>query len=153
MYLEARKFEHNYSFMAENNGENETYTKVIEVIGAKTFVDKDRPSLSVSVAVGYWRKANAVHNWFVSNVQGGNDDCRSYYVAREQLHELMEVCKEVMLHPNKAIELLPTTEGFFFGGTEYDEGYHHDISQTYFMLKKILETTPNEWDFQYQSSW
>ena len=25
--------------------------------------------------VGYWRKANAIHGWFVRNVQNGKDDC------------------------------------------------------------------------------
>ena len=29
---------------------------------------------------GYWRKANAIHRWFVENVQKGEDDCRDYYV-------------------------------------------------------------------------
>jgi hypothetical protein len=24
--------------------------------------------------VGYWRKANAIHRWFVEHVQDGNDD-------------------------------------------------------------------------------
>lgn len=27
---------------------------------------------------GYWRKANAIHRWFVDNVQHGDDDCREY---------------------------------------------------------------------------
>ena len=25
---------------------------------------------------GYWRKANAVHGWFVNHVQRGVDDCK-----------------------------------------------------------------------------
>ena len=39
--------------------------------------------------VGYWRKANAIHNWFVENVQSRNDDCGSYYVSQEQMQELL----------------------------------------------------------------
>ena len=30
--------------------------------------------------VGYWRKANHIHKWFVDNVQEGIDDYREYYV-------------------------------------------------------------------------
>lgn len=45
--------------------------------------------------VGYWRKANAIHKWFVDNVQGGEDDCRPYYVEAEQLQQLLDICKEV----------------------------------------------------------
>lgn len=46
--------------------------------------------------VGYWRKANAIHKWFVENVQGGEDDCGQYEVSKEQLEELLDVCKEVL---------------------------------------------------------
>ena len=42
--------------------------------------------------VGYWRKANAIHKWFVDNVQDGNDDCGSYEVSKEQLEELLDAC-------------------------------------------------------------
>ena len=43
----------------------------------------------------YWRKANAIHKWFVDNVQKGEDDCGSYYVDLGQLRELLAVCKQV----------------------------------------------------------
>ena len=37
--------------------------------------------------VGYWRKANQIHKWFVDNVQDGVDDCGEYKVTKEQLIE------------------------------------------------------------------
>lgn len=46
--------------------------------------------------VVYWRKANAIHKWFVDNVQGGIDKCRYYEVTKEHLEELRDVCAEVM---------------------------------------------------------
>lgn len=46
--------------------------------------------------VGYWRKANAIHKWFVENVQDGEDDCGRYEVAKEQLEELLDICEEVL---------------------------------------------------------
>lgn len=45
--------------------------------------------------VGYWRKANQIHKWFVDNVQGGNDDCREYWVSTDKLKELLNICKEI----------------------------------------------------------
>ena len=42
--------------------------------------------------VGYWRKANQIHNWFVGNVQAGEDDCGQYEVSFDQLRELRELC-------------------------------------------------------------
>ena len=46
--------------------------------------------------VGYWRKANHIHKWFVDNVQDGEDDCKEYYVSHEQLQELVKVCQLVI---------------------------------------------------------
>lgn len=45
--------------------------------------------------VCYWRKANAIHKWFVDNVQDGVDDCKEYWVSIEQLKELLSLCKKV----------------------------------------------------------
>ena len=45
--------------------------------------------------VGYWRKANAIHKWFVDNVQEGNDNCGEYYVSTDKLKELLDTCKKV----------------------------------------------------------
>ncbi|RLB83158.1 MAG: hypothetical protein DRH15_05655, partial [Deltaproteobacteria bacterium] len=52
--------------------------------------------IKVVIEVGYWRKANAIHRWFVENVQDGNDDCERYYVPREKLKELKDLCQEVI---------------------------------------------------------
>ena len=46
-------------------------------------------------SVGYWRKANAIHKWFVENVQDDNDDCGYYEVSKEQLEELLEICNTI----------------------------------------------------------
>lgn len=60
--------------------------------------------------VGYWRKANAIHKWFVENVQDGEDDCGQYEVCKEQLEELLDVCKEVLdkvvMAPGKIANLI-----------------------------------------------
>lgn len=45
--------------------------------------------------VGYWRKANQIHAWFVANVQDGQDDCGTYEVSEDQLKSLLSVCLEI----------------------------------------------------------
>jgi len=45
---------------------------------------------------GYWRKANAIHKWFVDKVQDGNDDCREYDVSVEELKTLRDTCKKII---------------------------------------------------------
>jgi hypothetical protein len=101
---------------------------------------------------GYWRKANQIHRWFVDVVQEGNDNCGSYYVNRDTLEELLDICKQVRDDHSKAEELLPSASGFFFGGTEYDEWYFDSIDNTISIIEECLEDE-NADDFEYSSSW
>jgi hypothetical protein len=103
--------------------------------------------------VGYWRKSNQIHNWFVQNVQDGEDDCEEYYVSREQLTELLDTCKKIKANPDLAESLLPPVEGFFFGSTEIDEYYWEDIDSTIKQLEKAMEKYDDKWSFEYSSSW
>lgn len=51
------------------------------------------PHDNIIEEVGYWRKANAIHNWFVEHVQDGIDDCRYHdEVTKELLEELLDTC-------------------------------------------------------------
>ena len=68
-----------------------------------------------------------IHKWFVDHVQEGEDDCKQYYVSREQLKELLGTCKLVIENHELAGELLPTQDGFFFGSTEYDDEYFKNV--------------------------
>lgn len=112
---------------------------------------------SIFEEVGYWRKANAIHKWFVDNVQDGEDDCGCYEVTKEQLEELLDVCIQVRdssQMEKTAQELLPTQSGFFFGSTVYDEWYVDDLIDTINILTKALKET--DFDNQmvvYTSSW
>jgi len=110
---------------------------------------------SINFEEMYWRKANAIHKWFVDNVQEGNDNCGDYYVEKEKLQELLEIVIQISEDNQLAEELLPTQEGFFFGETEYDEHYFEMIEYTKKHLKEILDN----WEkykttsFYYNSSW
>jgi hypothetical protein len=104
----------------------------------------------ITVDAMYWRKANAIHGWFVQNCQEGEDDCREYYVDREQIEELRNICKATLQGQDDG-ELEPT-EGFFFGSYEKDEWYYKDLQETVEGLDKVL-TLPNSYEFYYRSSW
>ena len=108
----------------------------------------------IILAVGYWRKANQIHQWFVDNVQGGADNCDSYYVSTDKLKELLAICQTVKLDPERGARLLPTVSGFFFGSTEYDEYYMWDIKNTIKIIQDTLKTHESlEGQYYYQSSW
>jgi hypothetical protein len=60
----------------------------------------------------------------------------------------------VLEFPERAEELLPTQSGFFFGSTDYDEGYKQDLEYTVERIEKILNDSALEkCEFYYQSSW
>lgn len=103
-----------------------------------------------------WRKANHIHKWFVDNVQGGKDDGDEYYLDLSKLKELRDVCYEVIADLKRAEELLPTTSGFFFGSTDYDDWYFKETTRTYVKLNEIikeLEEHENKFWLMYQASW
>lgn len=118
-------------------------------------------TVSLDVEVMYWRKQNAIHNWFVENVQNGVDDCGDYPVSIEQLMALRDTCKSVVDDHSKAPVLLPAKSGFFFGSTDYDEWYYEGAEATYNELSNLLidhavgklkEGIYNR-EFFYRSSW
>ena len=132
----------------------------------KNAIDDQLPAVfkdvqEIKVAITYWRKANAIHKWFVDNCQEGVDDCRETYVEFEKLKQLYHTCQTILENPDKAEELLPTASGFFFGSTEYDDGYTDDLLYTVNSLELLMQThlidvlkdEPSRWGFYYQSSW
>lgn len=186
MYLKETVHLAHYEGLRELNdtyaAEFESAEKVLEALGMP--IPTIEGSIDVSVTVMYWRKANAIHQWFVNNVQGGEDDCGTYEVDVLQLEELRDLCAEVIkgsvlvpgvvsvgqtatdkgwkdilepgetvANPELAEALLPTTSGFFFGGTQYDQYYIEDLKETVKGLNQVLENKLDRSWFEYQSSW
>ena len=102
----------------------------------------------VWLPVAYWRKANAIHKWFV-DLSGEEDKCQKIYVNGSQIKSLVDTCKQILADHSKASELLPTQSGFFFGSTEYDEWYYEDLEKTVKMLADVDEDD----EYIYQASW
>ena len=123
----------------------------------------DNATVIIESEAAYWRKANAIHKWFVDNVQGGSDDCEEYRVEIEKLQELVDICKKVIEYKDKehfdlnAKILLPTQSGFFFGSTDYDEWYTKNLEDTVDMLEKAIEEddklSDEQTSYYYVSSW
>jgi hypothetical protein len=105
-------------------------------------------------------------------------------VSSEQLKEILEICKtvqtsllsspkntvsikvgmgpdgdimediQVFSDTSVAEELLPTQPGFFFGGTEYDEWYMENLSNTIELFEGLVTEDPEGYaEYSYQSSW
>ena len=95
-------------------------------------IDYDTPwsNYDIKFPIMYWRKSNQIHQWFVQNVQAGTDNCAEYSVGIDQLRLLSKTIEPALVSTAAASELLPTTEGFFFGSQEYDSYYFEDLKQT-----------------------
>lgn len=158
MYLEARKEVYVSDFTDESAGKIKCQLpeelKMFEELWHKTLTHIE------NYTIGYWRKANHIHKWFVDNCGDGEDECQDMYVSKEDLEKLLEACSEVLADHSKAKQLLPTCSGFFFGGTEYDEWYFEETKRTKEICEaaiKFLEEREKAedylWSIHYQASW
>ena len=77
------------------------------------------PANLIEFDVGYWRKANHIHKWFVKNVQENIDDCKEYYVSLDTLKELLETCQTVLNDHSQAEELCPLRDWSQDFGLQY----------------------------------
>ena len=147
MYLTSRHYVKNYDFMKP------------EEQHAITIMKGDKPSPidtsrieTVICSEAYWRKANAIHKWFVDNVQSGKDDCGDYYIDIKQLTKLLTLVDRVLANHSEASKLLPTQQGFFFGTYDYDQYYFDGLKYTQQELRRIIADA-NMGDLYYHSSW
>lgn len=96
--------------------------------------------------VCYWRQANAIHGWFVRNVQGGEDDCGIYEVELGQLAELRDACKNVLerseltLGDGNCLEMVVETYGFDDDGRLYPRFEARTFIEDPSVAEEILPT-------------
>jgi hypothetical protein len=174
MYLNKKTFVSNATIIVENQPLQKIQSKRIT---------------SVSEQIAYWRKSNQIHGWFIKNCHEITPDVR-YYVNREDLVQLLEVCKQVKTLLDKSItkvveiengfsrdddgninpkfvehtvfdcdqvlELLPPTDGFFYGNQSLDDYYYNGIILTIEILEKELsDNLEDDIDisYEYYASW
>ena len=106
MYLYAEKSISSYDYETVD-GEmsrrgNDMYDKVIESAGMSSLPASQYGSVKVSKCVGYWRKANAIHGWFIRECANGVDECQDIYVSKENLIRLRDLCVNALSDRDKA---------------------------------------------------
>lgn len=162
----------------KNNEWNSNGFKVTVERNGKPYKDINYDRVTyIEENVAYWRKFNALHNWFIQ-LSGREDDCSPIYVSKEALESLLNTLEEVLnvldnsevvlnsetymsgeiytykvyKCADKIEELLPPTEGFFFGSTDIDEYYYNQVRNTIVIIKNELANSHNA-EFYYQASW
>ena len=59
---------------------------------------------------------------------------------------------EYIENAEEIAKILPTTDGFFFGSTDYDQWYLKDIKDTIEILEKAI-ADPDSGEYYYSASW
>jgi hypothetical protein len=141
---------------------------MIDAAGLGGFTDPDECTWVVTRAGAmYWRKANAIHAWFVNTVQDGVDDCRHAPVGVTDVEKLRDLCQSLLTlrqtNPAEAeaeaLRVLPPQAGFFFGSTDVNEYYWEDLTRTVQGLTRVLveyqkRHAAGEYvEIEYHSSW
>ena len=158
MYLSARKYISRIDFSdhADLNAKTPEFREIVKIAGISSLTEPEGfAGAYVEIPVMYWRKANAIHNWFIRELADGVDDCRPLGLTVERLRDLVDLCDQVTADHSKAEKLLPTGSGFFFGDTGYDEYYYQGIAHTADRLRYIVaeaEAKNVDW-LVYQASW
>lgn len=156
MYLYADKYvsrkDYNTKVGVYDYATNEAFQTIVNALNAQDLVDDEWSGMTVSLPIGYWRKANQIHAWIVDNCADGVDECQRIYISRDKAEELVSLCKSVIANPSKATDLLPPRAGFFFGTYEIDEWYLNDLTRTIDIFEKALKS-PDIDGVTYQASW
>jgi len=149
MYLEKRHYIPNYFGIKEEDKYKIEITKGGREV---PYINPDKIT-NITEECIYWRKANAIHLWFIDNCAEGNND-NEMHVTPDKLEELLDIINKVLENTREASELLPTTSGFFFGDTNYGEYYFETLKDTKKQLEELMESTNWEnQDYYYIASW
>lgn len=136
---------------------------------------------TIKEEVQYWRKANMIHQFFMGDEENGSSvyvSSDQLIDLHERCAKIIANCPledgvinngqslkdgewvkntelgKVLTNVALAQELLPTTSGFFFGSTDYDEYYLADIQETHDMLEELFKQPKWEHsDYSYEASW
>jgi hypothetical protein len=127
------------------------YKEIVKTLGIEEFISEDGGILVIDFPMGYWRKDNQIHNWFVKTIQRGEDDCRPYGLGISDLAALKYLCEKVLADNDLAPSLLPTKDGFFFGTYQYDDVYFDALKETIKIIDRCFASGIEH--FEYQSSW
>jgi len=154
-YLTASEYISRWDWENDVRSENPIFSQLVGQFDVK--LPDGHAGITVDFPMGYWRKANQIHHWFVETIGNGVDECQKMFVGRENLEELKSLCLEVLAvrytpqGVDVAKDLLPPSSGFFFGSYEIDEWYYKDLENTLEIIENCLNSKFDY--FEYQASW
>lgn len=166
MYLRKEKYLSAYNFQRKQVADDperfaalakeiDVFDQLVKLTGMEP--SKDLPSFQVQATVGYWRKANSIHGYFVNEHAGGEDRCQPIEVSAEDLRALLGKVKAAKAYAERNREIpegLPGQAGFFFGATDDVDWYLNDMQETIDQLEPLVSAEDaDEYTYVYQASW
>ena len=179
MYLSKKTYVKNWSHQTPE----ETHSVEVRKGGVLHPGIKPERVSYITEEIMYWRKSNQIHGWFCNNTEELVDNVR-YDVSRDHLEQLLSDCKKVLeilntstksitqvaggwkdgkeymvdveVYDNvdEVMEILPPTQGFFFGSETIDGWYKQDIENTIEVLTaELADEIVVYSDYQYYASW
>lgn len=130
-------------------------------VGIAPFTSHDSiPHIAVRLHVADWKNAYQIHRWIVDHVQDGEDTRQETAVVREQLQELVALCKHLLKKKDceQAAKLLPPVAGLFKTKEArehyWEESYWWDLDSTLRQLVPLLSNPKlAKWEFYYHATW
>jgi hypothetical protein len=98
------------------------------------------------------RKENHIQHYVDTEV-GEVDNCDYLPLTKEDVERLVDRLRRVNEDHSLAAQLLPTQDGFFFGGTEYDEWYFEDVKSELDAFTQILKDWDDDAVYAYWAWW
>lgn len=138
MYAYRRTYVGNYWEKPE--GQLKTIKPKRDAKGIRGGIDliEDEKISSITERIAYWRKANAIHSWFVNNVQDGVDECQEASFSVEKMQELVDLCKEVL--KTAKTKKGKVVNGQTFKNGEWENQYEDGLEVT--NPEEIMELLP-----------
>lgn len=88
--------------------------------------------------LAYYRKVNFLVAFFENNYNFERDHANYFTLNEDMIKDLIRRCELVFKDYNLAESILPTTAGFFFGSTDYDDYYYDNIVNVLLDMKNII---------------
>jgi len=161
MGLDSYLYKKTYVENWEHTPKDKRYSVSVKQGGLKCNIKPKRICYIIE-QVGYWRKFNALHGYIVDTFASGEDNCQQIYLDNYSLIQILDTLKQAKdildsdasdeEKSDKLSDVFPTSEGFFFGATEYGDYYAECVDNTILLLTALLDESGDD-NFYYQASW
>lgn len=133
--VNERKFKE-YSFYLDG-----FKTKVLDIAELEELVNS-HIKCHYALEDAYFRKVNFIYEYYRNLLV---DECCK--VSKDDIKALIDTCEDVLKHKGDedyAKLYLPTTGGFFFGSTDYDDWYWKDVKNCLTQMKKLHKSMKDD---------